>query len=437
MDSERPSAGMASDTAGIGSINRLGKCESCILNDAKYKCPKCSASSCSLECVRKHKVEKSCPGKRDRTEYVSKKEYTEQHWNSDLGFIQDAHTIVASVKKSKNALPVSSPEAISGNEELPVLVSASDKSKKSSIVHLHPSKRQLKQRKILVDVLKQRGILFDSLPEIFSKRKRNNTHIRTENGERKVYWMIQVVLVVPEGDVLPSSLGNALSIDKKITVSNACLSNGQTGKSHMKVLSHIPESLNLDDVWSRFVKSLGRDHERVMNRGQAGTTKDIVPQDTKQVSGDQRMELSSNENGDHQECEDSIPPALNVDSNPLEDQSLGWNRSESIRAECFLKAEKCRCVGGSGDAFVLMPAGSILQSALCHQVVVEYPTLVFVLGANAEELHAKLPKPCMWCLSASRGIVEEDKILSEITECKQKKSEILCSLHWGQYEKMV
>jgi hypothetical protein len=37
---------------------------------SKYKCPACGFRSCSLPCVRAHKLKTSCSGKRDRTSFL-------------------------------------------------------------------------------------------------------------------------------------------------------------------------------------------------------------------------------------------------------------------------------------------------------------------------------------------------------------------------------
>ena len=45
---------------------RTKQCESCKNVHAKYTCPKCSAYSCCLACVHKHKTKRFCSGVRDK-----------------------------------------------------------------------------------------------------------------------------------------------------------------------------------------------------------------------------------------------------------------------------------------------------------------------------------------------------------------------------------
>ncbi|KAI0205692.1 hypothetical protein F4808DRAFT_409935 [Astrocystis sublimbata] len=45
-------------------------CTICRIQEPKYKCPRCQARTCSLPCVKKHKMWSSCNGERDPTVYV-------------------------------------------------------------------------------------------------------------------------------------------------------------------------------------------------------------------------------------------------------------------------------------------------------------------------------------------------------------------------------
>ncbi|CAI5481468.1 unnamed protein product [Closterium sp. Yama58-4] len=45
-------------------------CSQCQQEPAKYRCPGCSAATCSVPCVKAHKVASGCTGKRNRAEFV-------------------------------------------------------------------------------------------------------------------------------------------------------------------------------------------------------------------------------------------------------------------------------------------------------------------------------------------------------------------------------
>jgi len=46
---------------------RLGYCEVCSSDAAKYCCPRCEVKTCSLSCVNIHKKELECDGKKYKT----------------------------------------------------------------------------------------------------------------------------------------------------------------------------------------------------------------------------------------------------------------------------------------------------------------------------------------------------------------------------------
>ena len=74
----------------------MSLCEICCNNEAKYRCPGCSIRTCryvlacgisgvtcvllySVRCVKAHKVENDCDGRRCKTAYVSQSEFTDAH----------------------------------------------------------------------------------------------------------------------------------------------------------------------------------------------------------------------------------------------------------------------------------------------------------------------------------------------------------------------
>ncbi|NXX95069.1 BCD1 protein, partial [Centropus bengalensis] len=64
-------------------------CETCSEEEAKYRCPRCMKYSCSLLCVKKHKLALSCNGVRDKTAFVSVNEFTDLNLLSDYRFLED------------------------------------------------------------------------------------------------------------------------------------------------------------------------------------------------------------------------------------------------------------------------------------------------------------------------------------------------------------
>ncbi|XP_043860933.1 box C/D snoRNA protein 1 isoform X2 [Dromiciops gliroides] len=75
----------------VGSKRKLAlsSCEICGIEEAKYRCPRCMKCSCSLACVKKHKTELTCNGIREKTAFVSLKQFTEINLLSDYRFLED------------------------------------------------------------------------------------------------------------------------------------------------------------------------------------------------------------------------------------------------------------------------------------------------------------------------------------------------------------
>lgn len=57
-------------------------------NPPKYQCPRCAIRTCSLPCVKRHKLLSECSGKRDPAVYRKRKELaTPQSFDQDFNFI--------------------------------------------------------------------------------------------------------------------------------------------------------------------------------------------------------------------------------------------------------------------------------------------------------------------------------------------------------------
>ena len=56
---------------------------------SKYKCPKCETRSCSLTCVRKHKLQDDCDGVRDKVKYLSLQKFTDMDVVNDFRLLEE------------------------------------------------------------------------------------------------------------------------------------------------------------------------------------------------------------------------------------------------------------------------------------------------------------------------------------------------------------
>ncbi|XP_070500506.1 box C/D snoRNA protein 1 [Chironomus tepperi] len=84
--------------AEIKKRERLGSCEVCDQNEAKYTCPKCELHTCSLNCSRIHKKELECDGIRDKTKYIPVKKMTPMDFMNDYYFLEEATRFTKEIK---------------------------------------------------------------------------------------------------------------------------------------------------------------------------------------------------------------------------------------------------------------------------------------------------------------------------------------------------
>ncbi|CAH3024675.1 unnamed protein product [Porites evermanni] len=72
------------------------RCEVCNKISAKYRCPGCSRRTCSLACVKCHKIQFQCSGIRSKTKFVSVDNFTDSNLLSDYRFLEDVDRLAFS-----------------------------------------------------------------------------------------------------------------------------------------------------------------------------------------------------------------------------------------------------------------------------------------------------------------------------------------------------
>ena len=142
--------------------NSLIICEVCSINQFKYKCPRCHIKSCSLYCVKKHKKERDCSGKREIFEKKSLNEITLTDLRRDMNFMNEA--INETNKASKKHY-----------EKTSELADQKDKSRKN-------------MKKISK---KFRNINLICCPIGIKKFSENKSYIDTK--EKKFYWTLKFI----------------------------------------------------------------------------------------------------------------------------------------------------------------------------------------------------------------------------------------------------
>ncbi|KAK0048750.1 box C/D snoRNA protein 1-like isoform X1 [Biomphalaria pfeifferi] len=83
-------------------LKRKFPCEICNQTEAIYTCPCCELRTCSLPCVKEHKIRLGCSGERLKTAFVDKSQYGEGHLLNDYRLLEDANRKLYSFKSSQD-----------------------------------------------------------------------------------------------------------------------------------------------------------------------------------------------------------------------------------------------------------------------------------------------------------------------------------------------
>ncbi|KAK2726713.1 hypothetical protein QYM36_007522 [Artemia franciscana] len=79
--------------------SRLGICEVCSGDVAKYTCPRCSIHTCSVRCSKIHKEEIECSGQRNKTAYKPLKDFNDLDVLSDYRMLEEIGRSVDTCKR--------------------------------------------------------------------------------------------------------------------------------------------------------------------------------------------------------------------------------------------------------------------------------------------------------------------------------------------------
>ncbi|CAJ2666867.1 unnamed protein product [Trifolium pratense] len=82
----------------------LIQCEECKSNPSKYKCPGCSIQSCSLPCVKAHKLRTGCTGKRNRTQFVPISQFNDDILLSDYNLLEEVKRVAEAASRTRSKL---------------------------------------------------------------------------------------------------------------------------------------------------------------------------------------------------------------------------------------------------------------------------------------------------------------------------------------------
>uniref|UniRef100_A0A673GSS3 Box C/D snoRNA protein 1 n=1 Tax=Sinocyclocheilus rhinocerous TaxID=307959 RepID=A0A673GSS3_9TELE len=77
------------DRRGVKRKMALSSCDVCETKEAKYRCPSCRKHTCSLACVKQHKMVSGCCGVRDKTAFIPLAEFNEINLLNDYRILED------------------------------------------------------------------------------------------------------------------------------------------------------------------------------------------------------------------------------------------------------------------------------------------------------------------------------------------------------------
>ncbi|CAM4674074.1 unnamed protein product [Leuciscus chuanchicus] len=135
----------------------LSSCDVCETEEAKYRCPSCNKHTCSLACVKQHKMVSGCCGVRDKTTFVPLAEFDEINLLNDYRFLED--TARLSQQSNRDAV-------------------------------LLGSRRHPKEGMWMIRRARAAKVTLKLLPKMFSKHRENRTVFRRAEG--RFHWYLKI-----------------------------------------------------------------------------------------------------------------------------------------------------------------------------------------------------------------------------------------------------
>ncbi|XP_048034118.1 box C/D snoRNA protein 1 [Megalobrama amblycephala] len=145
------------DRRGVKRKMALSSCDVCETEEAKYRCPSCMKHTCSLACVKQHKMVSGCCGVRDKTAFVPLAEFNEITLLSDYRFLEDT----ARLRQQSNRDAV-----------------------------LLASRRHPKECMWMIRKAKAAKVTLKLLPKMFSKHRENRTIFKSTEG--RFHWHLKI-----------------------------------------------------------------------------------------------------------------------------------------------------------------------------------------------------------------------------------------------------
>jgi hypothetical protein len=146
-------------------------CPICYTNPPKYRCPRCSMRTCSMECSKAHKIRASCSGLRDPAKYVSRKDMRASTIDMDYNFLQN-------IRKTREE----------GYGEIEKVGRGKARNKRQ------PRKESDKRR--AMREARSKGLIMEELPSWMERSKQNQT--KWDNRSKTILWTVEWIITVAD-----------------------------------------------------------------------------------------------------------------------------------------------------------------------------------------------------------------------------------------------
>ncbi|XP_043086223.1 box C/D snoRNA protein 1 [Puntigrus tetrazona] len=145
------------DRRGVKRKMAMSSCDVCSTKEAKYRCPSCMKHTCSLACVKQHKMAWGCCGVRDKTAFVPLTDLNELSLLSDYRFLED--TARLSQQSDRDGVLLS-------------------------------GQRYPKEGMWMIRKARAVKVTLRFLPKLFSRHRENSTIFRKAEG--RFYWHLKI-----------------------------------------------------------------------------------------------------------------------------------------------------------------------------------------------------------------------------------------------------
>ena len=139
----------------------FGICENCLVNQGKYRCPRCNAVSCSLKCCNEHKSKAICNGIKDKIDFLPLTKMNGNSLRRDMRFLSNL----------SSKIHVSSREPLFNQQQ----------------------DRQTNNRfHSLCSTAKSKQIRLFLQPQMMAKHRDNQTFVTKNDQKRTIHWTLSV-----------------------------------------------------------------------------------------------------------------------------------------------------------------------------------------------------------------------------------------------------